>query len=176
MTIATIPWDPTGTLTSREAETAYLEAAFENSDRALIAEAVGDIARAEIKKRTTAKYSQICGSRLSSAIRIPTQIGWGGKWDDTSLTSVRAFLYHFKLCDSFGISIEIIFVKSWTCKLTRSNPIFTILKFLHYPSHWNIDVHDSKKRFWVKNGLVAIIQNTKHVLTNLAYTINFKWS
>lgn len=46
MTIETIPWDPIDTLTSPEAEAAYLEAAFEDGDPALIAAVIGDVARA----------------------------------------------------------------------------------------------------------------------------------
>lgn len=46
MPIKTTAWDPIDTLTSPEAERAYLEAAFEDGDPALIAAAIGDIARA----------------------------------------------------------------------------------------------------------------------------------
>ena len=46
MALETTPWDPTDNLTSAEAEHAYLEAAFEDGDPALIAAAVGDVARA----------------------------------------------------------------------------------------------------------------------------------
>ena len=44
--LETTPWDPIDALTSPEAETAYLEAAFEDGEPALIAAAIGDIARA----------------------------------------------------------------------------------------------------------------------------------
>jgi probable addiction module antidote protein len=46
MPIETKIWDPVEHLTSPEAEFAYLEAAFEDGDPALIAAAIGDIARA----------------------------------------------------------------------------------------------------------------------------------
>jgi probable addiction module antidote protein len=46
MAIETTAWDPIDTLTSPEAEAAYLEAAFEDGDPSLIAAAIGDIARA----------------------------------------------------------------------------------------------------------------------------------
>lgn len=46
MAIKTTAWDPVDTLTSPEAEMAYLEAAFEDGDPALIAAAIGDVARA----------------------------------------------------------------------------------------------------------------------------------
>lgn len=46
MTTATKLWDPIDNLTSPEAETAYLEAAFDDGDPALIAAVIGDIARA----------------------------------------------------------------------------------------------------------------------------------
>jgi probable addiction module antidote protein len=46
MTIETTIWDPAERLTSPEAITAYLEAAFEEGDPALIAAALGDVARA----------------------------------------------------------------------------------------------------------------------------------
>ena len=44
---ATIPWDPAEHLTSTEAKVAYLEAALQEGDPALVAAALGDIARAE---------------------------------------------------------------------------------------------------------------------------------
>ena len=43
----TTAWDPIDNLTSPEAERAYLEAAFEDGDPALIAAVIGDIARAK---------------------------------------------------------------------------------------------------------------------------------
>jgi probable addiction module antidote protein len=46
MAIETAIWDPAERLTSPEAELAYLEAAFGDGDPALIAAAIGDIARA----------------------------------------------------------------------------------------------------------------------------------
>ena len=46
MALETTLWDPTDNLTSPEAERAYLEAAFEDGDPALIAAVIGDIARA----------------------------------------------------------------------------------------------------------------------------------
>ena len=46
MALETTPWDPIDALTSPEAEVAYLEAAFEDGDPALIAAVIGDIARA----------------------------------------------------------------------------------------------------------------------------------
>ena len=46
MKTATTLWDPIANLTSPEAEQAYIEAAFEDGDPALIAAAIGDIARA----------------------------------------------------------------------------------------------------------------------------------
>jgi probable addiction module antidote protein len=46
MTTETIPWDPIDSLVSPEAELAYLEAAFEDGDPALIAAVIGDVARA----------------------------------------------------------------------------------------------------------------------------------
>jgi probable addiction module antidote protein len=44
--IKTKPWDPAERLKTPEAELAYLEAAFEDGDPAVIAAAFGDIARA----------------------------------------------------------------------------------------------------------------------------------
>ena len=46
MPLETTAWDPVDSLTTPEAERAYLEAAFEEGDPALIAAMVGDIARA----------------------------------------------------------------------------------------------------------------------------------
>lgn len=46
MTLETTAWDPTDHLTSPEGERAYLEAAFDDGDPALIAAALGDVARA----------------------------------------------------------------------------------------------------------------------------------
>jgi probable addiction module antidote protein len=46
MALETTLWDPVENLTSPEAERAYLEAAFEDGDPALIAAAIGDVARA----------------------------------------------------------------------------------------------------------------------------------
>jgi probable addiction module antidote protein len=46
MPLETTAWDPIDNLTSTEAERAYLEAAFEDGDPALIAAVIGDIARA----------------------------------------------------------------------------------------------------------------------------------
>ncbi len=43
----TIPWDPAEHLNTEEEMAAYLEAALEESDPALIAAALGDIARAK---------------------------------------------------------------------------------------------------------------------------------
>ena len=46
MALKTTPWDPSEYLDSPKAIAAYLEAAFEDGDPALIAAALGDIARA----------------------------------------------------------------------------------------------------------------------------------
>jgi probable addiction module antidote protein len=46
MPLETTIWDPIDNLKSPEAERAYLEAAFEDGDPALIAAVIGDIARA----------------------------------------------------------------------------------------------------------------------------------
>ena len=46
MTLKTTQWDPTEYLNSPKAIAAYLEAAFEDGDPALIAAALGDVARA----------------------------------------------------------------------------------------------------------------------------------
>lgn len=46
MTLETTIWDPIEFLTSQEAELAYLQAAFEDGDPALIAAVIGDVARA----------------------------------------------------------------------------------------------------------------------------------
>jgi putative addiction module killer protein/probable addiction module antidote protein len=46
MALETTLWDPVENLVSPEAERAYLEAAFEDGDPALIAAAIGDVARA----------------------------------------------------------------------------------------------------------------------------------
>jgi probable addiction module antidote protein len=46
MTLKTTLWDPSEYLDSPESIAAYLEAAFEDGDPALIAAALGDIARA----------------------------------------------------------------------------------------------------------------------------------
>ncbi len=46
MPLQTETWDPADHLDSDEAVTAYLEAAFEENDPALIAAALGDVARA----------------------------------------------------------------------------------------------------------------------------------
>lgn len=47
MALETTAWDPSETLSSPEAIAAYLEAAFEDGDPALITAALGDIARAK---------------------------------------------------------------------------------------------------------------------------------
>ena len=47
MPVKTTKWDPAEYLDSPKAITAYLEAAFEDGDPALIAAALGDIARAK---------------------------------------------------------------------------------------------------------------------------------
>jgi probable addiction module antidote protein len=46
MAIKTIPWDAVDHLQSPQSQAAYLEAAFEDGDPALIAAVIGDIARA----------------------------------------------------------------------------------------------------------------------------------
>jgi probable addiction module antidote protein len=46
MALETKPWDAVDHIKSPEQQAAYLEAAFEDGDRALIAAAIGDIARA----------------------------------------------------------------------------------------------------------------------------------
>ena len=46
MSLKTTRWDPSEHLRSRKAIAAYLEAAFEDGDPALISAALGDIARA----------------------------------------------------------------------------------------------------------------------------------
>ena len=46
MTVETEPWDPAERLGTPEAQRAYLEAAFEDGDPALIVAVIGDIARA----------------------------------------------------------------------------------------------------------------------------------
>ena len=46
MALKTTPWDPSEYLDSPKSIAAYLEAAFEDGDPALIATALGDIARA----------------------------------------------------------------------------------------------------------------------------------
>jgi len=46
MALKTTLWDPVDNLVSPEAEQEYLQAAFEDGDPALIAAALGDIARA----------------------------------------------------------------------------------------------------------------------------------
>jgi probable addiction module antidote protein len=46
MALATKAWDPTTHLDSPEAIAAYVEAAFEDGDPALIAAVIGDVARA----------------------------------------------------------------------------------------------------------------------------------
>ena len=57
MPLETTIWDPVERLTSPQAEFAYLEAAFEDGDPALIAAAIGDIARA----RGMAKIAKSAG-------------------------------------------------------------------------------------------------------------------
>ncbi len=57
MPIETKIWDPIERLASPEAELAYLEAAFEDGDPALITAAIGDIARA----RGMAKIAKSAG-------------------------------------------------------------------------------------------------------------------
>jgi probable addiction module antidote protein len=46
MTLKTLPWDAADHLDSDEAAAAYLNAAFDDGDAALIAAALGDVARA----------------------------------------------------------------------------------------------------------------------------------
>ena len=46
MALETKPWDAVDYIKSPEQQAAYLEAAFEDGDPALIAAAIGDIARA----------------------------------------------------------------------------------------------------------------------------------
>ena len=46
MTLKTTPWDPSEFLDNPKSIAAYLDAAFEDGDPALIAAALGDIARA----------------------------------------------------------------------------------------------------------------------------------
>jgi probable addiction module antidote protein len=46
MSIKTTPWDPVDHIGTPMAQAAYLEAAFDDGDPALIAAAIGDIARA----------------------------------------------------------------------------------------------------------------------------------
>ena len=47
MAVKTAPWDPADYLDSPKAIVVYLEAAFEDGDPALVAAALGDIARAK---------------------------------------------------------------------------------------------------------------------------------
>jgi probable addiction module antidote protein len=46
MTLETVPWNPVGQLKTAEDVREYLAAAFEDGDPALIAAALGDVARA----------------------------------------------------------------------------------------------------------------------------------
>jgi len=46
MTLETLVWDPVNYLTTPKALAAYIEAAFDDGDPALIAAALGDVARA----------------------------------------------------------------------------------------------------------------------------------
>jgi len=47
MAIRTIPWDPAENLTNKKAIAAYINAALEDGDPALIAAALGDVGRAK---------------------------------------------------------------------------------------------------------------------------------
>jgi len=47
MTLETLPWNPIDYLQSDEARKAYLNAAFEDGDPAVIAAALGDVARSK---------------------------------------------------------------------------------------------------------------------------------
>jgi probable addiction module antidote protein len=47
MTVETVKWDTTRYLKSKEDIAAYLEAVFEDGDAALVAHALGEVARAE---------------------------------------------------------------------------------------------------------------------------------
>lgn len=65
MPLTTTNWDAADYLTSPEAEAAYLEAAFEDGDPALIAAAIGDIARA----RGMSSLAEVAGVRREALYR-----------------------------------------------------------------------------------------------------------
>jgi probable addiction module antidote protein len=69
--IETTAWDPAERLTSPEAIAAYLEAAFEEGDPALIAAALGDIARA----RGMTEVSRAAGVTRNTLYKALTKDG-----------------------------------------------------------------------------------------------------
>jgi probable addiction module antidote protein len=64
MALETLPWDPAEHLKTAEEVREYLEAAFEDGDPALIAAALGDVARAramtEIARSAALKRRSSC--------------------------------------------------------------------------------------------------------------------
>ena len=68
MALKTTKWDPTEYLNTPESIAAYLEAAFEDGDPALIATALGDIARA-IGMTQLASQTGVTREALYKALR-----------------------------------------------------------------------------------------------------------
>ena len=85
MALETEPWDPTGRLSAPEAQTAYLEAAFEDGDPDLIVAAIGDIARAR-------GMSSVAGSASVSREAIYKAFRPGGNPTLATLASVMKAL------------------------------------------------------------------------------------
>lgn len=72
MTLATTPWDAADHLDSKEAILAYLDAVFEDGDPALIAAALGDVARA---KGIAGDPALTSDTDISSVIRTLKSLG-----------------------------------------------------------------------------------------------------
>lgn len=75
--LVTTPWDPADHLATEEDRAAYLEAALEEGDPALVAAALGDIARAKGMSQVAREAGLGCCRRYKSAV-----IRWrGGGFD-----------------------------------------------------------------------------------------------
>ena len=74
MALATKPWDPAEFLDSDEAVAAYIDAALDDGDPALVAAALGDVARARGMSRIateTGMSAKVC-TRRSTRREIPS--------------------------------------------------------------------------------------------------------
>lgn len=100
MTLETMPWNPIDYLQSDETRKAYLDAAFEDGDPAVIAAALGDVARskgvADLAKQAGLSRDAIYKAfrhngnpTLSSVTKIASALGYRLAVQERPLSKVK---------------------------------------------------------------------------------------